>query len=162
MPSHRHPVFLLVLALLLIPAAARSQQMTLELEPGATTLGTCDTGHRLTTCDTFHIDAVSAASVGGTLQLNDQPYVIDWMGPGYHLDSGVILELLGETKANLQGQRWIEVYPHEGKVHTCKEWKDNDHSRGLSVSDALTLEDGRTLRIRDVRLHLRVTPAKPQ
>src|ERR1700709_1460922 len=118
MHSHRHPTLLLVLALLLSPAAARSQQMILELEPGAAGLGTCDTGARCATCDAFHGGVVSAASVGGTLQLNDQPYVIDWLGPGYHLNSGVILELLDETKASLKGQRWVEVYPHEGRVHT--------------------------------------------
>ncbi len=162
MHSHRHPAFLLILAFLLSPAAARCQQMILELEPGAAVLSTCDTGHRLSTCDMFHVTAVSSSSVGGTLKLNDQPYVIDWLGPGYHLDSGAILELLGETKANLEGQRWVEVYPHEGKVHTSREWKDNDDSRGLSVADTLKLEDGRTLQIRDVRLHVRVTPAKPK
>ncbi|HYX22744.1 MAG TPA: hypothetical protein VFC23_01220 [Thermoanaerobaculia bacterium] len=161
MLSHLHPACLLTLSLLLLPAAARAQQMTLELEPGATTLAACDTGHRLATCDFYHIETVSTASVGGALQLNGQPYVIDWMGPGYHLDSGVILELQGEAKPGLEGQRWIEVYPHESRVHTSRGWQDNDHSRGLSVSDTLTLEDGRSRQVREVRLHLRVTP-KPQ
>ncbi len=162
MHSHRHPPFLLgLLLLLLLPAASRSQQMILELEPGATTLAYCDTGHRVLTCDTYHIETESAPSVGGTLQLNDQPYVIDGIGLGYNMDSGVILELVGEMKANLEGQGWTEVYPHEGKVHVSTAWEDNDGSRTLSVFDSLTLEDGRTLRIVDVRLLLRVSPLKP-
>jgi hypothetical protein len=161
MRLRRLPALLAPFVLLLIPAAASSQPMILELESGATTLSACDTGHRLATCDLYHIETVSTSSVGGTLQLNGQPYIIDWMGPGYHLETGVILELQGETKPDLEGQSWVEVYPHEGRVHTSTKWQDNDHSRGLSVSDALTLEDGRTVKIRDVRLHLRVTP-KPQ
>jgi hypothetical protein len=136
--------------------------MILELEPGATALAYCDTGHRILTCDTFHIDSISAANAGGTLELNDQPYTIDGLGPGYYLDSGVILELLGDLKTDLVGQGWTEVYPHEGRVHTSTAWADNDNSGTLSVADSLTLEDGRTLRIVDVRLLLRVSPLKPE
>ncbi|MFY9821095.1 MAG: hypothetical protein WAM82_06920 [Thermoanaerobaculia bacterium] len=157
----RRPLFVLVLLLLLFPAVSRSQQMTLELEPGATSLGFCDTGHRILTCDTYHIETVSAATVGGTLELNDQPYTIDKLGPGYYLDSGVILELLGNLKPDLVGQGWTEVYPHEGNIHVSTAWTDSDHSGSLSVSDSLTLEDGRALRILDVRLLLRVSPLKP-
>jgi hypothetical protein len=166
MHSHRLPPllpapFFLVL-FLLFPAASRSQQMILELEPGATSLAACDTGHRILTCDTFHVNSVSAASAGGTLELNDQPYAIDGLAPGYYLDSGVILQLMGDLKANLVGQGWTEVYPHEGKVHASTAWADNDHSGTLSTFDSLTLEDGRTLRIVDVRLLLRVSPLAPQ
>lgn len=168
MPS-RHPAVLpavlpawagLLLALLL-PVSSRAQQITLELEPGDTTLSVCDMAHK-TNCDMVHITVVSVVEIGAIVELDNQPYVLDWLGPGYHLDSGVILEPVGETKANLAGQRWVETYPEEGRIHVSRRWKDNDASRRLSVSDTLTLEDGRAARILDVRLHARVTPAKPE
>jgi len=151
----------LLLLTLLLPASARAQQMTLEMEPGDTTLTYCDIGHK-TTCDLVHITAVTTTQVGAIVEIDYQPYVLDWLGPGYHLDSGVILEPVGETRANLEGQRWVETYPEEGRIHVSRKWKDTDGSRRLSVSDTLTLEDGRVARILDVRLHVRVTPVKPQ
>jgi len=161
MQSPRHLASLFLFALLLIPAAARPQQINLELEPGDTSLNVCDVLHK-TSCDLFHVTAVTSAEVGATVELDNQPYIFDWLGPGYHLDTGVILEPLGETKVDLVGQRWVETYPEEGRVHVSKKWKDSDASRRLSVSDTLTLEDGRAARILDVRLHVRVTPVKPQ
>jgi hypothetical protein len=155
------PVLALLLVALLLPAVSRAQQVTLELEPGDTTLSVCDMAHK-TSCDMVHITAVSAVEIGAIVELDNQPYVLDWLGPGYHLDSGVILEPVGETRASLAGQRWVEVYPEEGRIHVSKKWQDRDASRRLSVSDTLTLEDGRAVRILDVRLHVRVTPAKPE
>ena len=163
MPLYRPPMFPmpLLLAALLLPAASAAQQMTLELESGDTSLNVCDVAHK-TSCDFVHIDVAASVEVGATLEIDNEPYILDWLGPGYHLDSGVVLEPVGETKADLKGQRWVETYPEEGRIHVSKRWKDSDGSRRLSISDTLTLEDGRAARILDVRLHVRVTPVKPQ
>ena len=154
-------ILILLLVALLLPAPARAQQMTLELESGDTTPEVCDVV-RKPNGEFFHFTGVTSMKAGATLELDDQPYILDWAGPGYHLDSGVILEPVGKASADLAGQQWIEVYPEEGRVHVSRKWKDNDASRRLSVSDTLTLEDGRAVRITDVRLHLRVTPVTPR
>jgi hypothetical protein len=93
------------------------------------------------------------------LQLSGRSYVLEWMGPGYYLESGVILQALGPTRSGLGGQRWLEVYPHEGRVHTSRSWKDTDGNRALSASDKLELDADRAVTVKDVRLHLRVRPA---
>jgi len=136
-----------------------AQQMILEAEPGAESLAACSSLHNVKTCEMLHIDTDAAVSVGGSLQLSGQAFVVDWMGPGYYLESGVILEPLGETASGLSGQRWLEVYPHEGRVHTSRSWKDTDGNRALSASDKLELDADRALTVKDVRFHLRVTPA---
>jgi hypothetical protein len=69
---------------------------------------------------------------------------------------------MGATKRGLKGQLWLEVYPaDQTRVHTSRAWKDVDGNgnRALSASDALTLETGPALEIKDVRLQLRVRPA---
>jgi hypothetical protein len=152
---------LISLSLLLIPAALRCQQIIFEAPPGVTELSACDTLHNSLTCDSFHVDKPSVA-VGTRLSLGGTVYVVEWMGPGYYLESGLVVELLGETSAELKGQHWLEVYPKQGRIHTTSSWQDGDRNRRLSVADTLTLEDGRVLRIRDVRLHVRVSPAPPQ
>lgn len=158
-----HPLrtLVLVLALVLvfrIPAASPSQQLVLELPPGVTTLAYCDSAHIVNKCSYIHIETADAVTVGGTLQLDGKSYVLDWIGPGYYLDSGVILQAHGKSKARLAGQRWVEVYPERGRVHTSRSWKDVDGNLLLSIADKLTLEDGRVVRIKDVRLNLRVSP----
>jgi hypothetical protein len=149
--------FFVSLALLLIPVASRSQQLIFEAPPGVVELSACDTLHQVATSESFHLENISVA-VGTKLSLGGASYVVDWMGPGYYLESGLVLELLGGTSAGLKNQRWFEVYPKQGRIHTSSSWQDGDRNRRLSVADTLTLEDGRTLRIRDVRLHLRVSP----
>ncbi len=153
---------LVALSLLLIPAASRAQQTIFEAQPGITFLSACDTLHRTLTCESFHIDSAVAVAVGTTLKLGGTFYLVEWMGPGYYLDSGLVLELLGTSSAELQNQRWLEVYPKQGRIHISSSWQDGDRNRHLSVADTLTLEDGRPVRIRDVRLHLRASPVPPQ
>jgi hypothetical protein len=156
-----HPLRTLVLAFVLvflIPAASRSQQLVLELDPGVVTLAYCDSAHLVGNCTRVHVETPDAVTVGATLQLDGKPYILDWIGPGYYLDSGVILQAHGKAKSRLAGQSWVEVYPERGRVHTSRSWKDVDGNLLLSIADKLTLEDGRVVRIKDVRLNLRVSP----
>jgi hypothetical protein len=154
-------IVLLFLALLLISVASRSQQAIFEAPPGVDELSDCSYLHHTLTCDSFHIDSLSVA-VGTKLNLGGTVYVVEWMGPGYYLESGLVLELLGKASAGLKNQRWFEVYPKQGRIHTSSSWQDGDRNQRLSVADTLTLEDGRALRIRDVRLHVRASPAPRQ
>ncbi|HEV7507465.1 MAG TPA: hypothetical protein VGS07_21450 [Thermoanaerobaculia bacterium] len=149
------------LALLLIPVASRAQQATFEASPGVTELSACDMLHNVHTCDSFHIE-ISSVAVGTRLTLGGTAYVVEWMGPGYYLESGLVLELLGGTSAGFKNQRWFEVSPHPGRIHISSSWGDGDRNRRLSVADTLTLEDGRASRIRDVRLQVRASPAPPK
>ena len=159
MQSPRHLASLFLFALLLIPAAARPQQINLELDPGVDTLAVCDYVHATGVCDRFHFDSVESSLPGASLRLDGKPYVLDWIGPGYYLDSGVILQAQGKPRAKLAGQQWVEVYPQRGRIHTSRSWKDVDGNLLLSIADKLTMADGRTVRIKDVRLNLRVSPA---
>ncbi|HEV7784494.1 MAG TPA: hypothetical protein VGQ28_04100 [Thermoanaerobaculia bacterium] len=149
------------LVLLLIPAASRAQQTIFEAQPGVTELGACDMLHSIHTCDSFHIETSSVA-VGTKLKLGGTLYLVEWMGPGYYLENGLVLELLGGASAELKNQRWFEVYPKQGRIHISSSWQDGDRNQRLSIADTLTLEDGRSLRIREVRLHVRASPAPPQ
>src|SRR4051812_31641879 len=162
-----HPLPKLVFSLVLIlaflaPAASRSQQLVLELDPGVVTLALCDSAHVVGKCSFVHIDPPAVVGIGVVIRLDGQPYTMDWMGPGYYLDTGVILQAQGKTRSDLAGQSWIEVYPKPGRVHASRSWQDTDGDRRLSVRDTLTLEDGKAVQIKDVRLNLRVSPADPE
>ena len=146
------------LASCFLPGTLQAQSLVLEAEPGVDNLAVCDSAHRILTCDMYHIDKVTEA----LLQLNGEDYVIEWKGPGYYLENGLVVQPLGETKSALKGQRWLEVYPREGRVHTSQVWKDLDADRILDVADTLVLDSGRELRIKDIRLHVRVRPAAPE
>jgi hypothetical protein len=148
-----------VLGLALLPAAAKAQEMILEAEPGTESLAYCDSLHNTKTCGSVHIETQVALTVGSPVRLDGQDYVVTWMGPGYYLDSGLVVEPTGPLKADLKEQGWVEVKPREGRAHTSRGWKDADRNRALSTSDTLALDDGREVRIKDVRLHLRVKPA---
>jgi hypothetical protein len=155
----RTQVLILTLALAFLTSAAiRSQQLVLELPPGVSTLAYCDSAHVVGNCAQVHVETPDAVTTGETVQLNGKLYILDWIGPGYYLDSGVILQAHGKAKARLAGQSWVEVYPERGRVHTSRSWKDVDGNLLLSITDKLTLEDGRVVRIKDVRLNLRVSP----
>jgi hypothetical protein len=154
----RNPVLVLAVVLaFLAPAAVRSQQLVLELDPGVVTLAYCDSAHVINKCNFVHIDS-PAVAIGGIIKLDGQSYVLDWTGPGYHLDSGVILQAQGKTRSGLAGQPWVEVYPEPGRTHVSRAWRDTNGDRRLSVTDTLTLEDGLVVQIKDVRLNLRVSP----
>jgi hypothetical protein len=161
--SFRSALVPLALALPLLPLAARAQpekasQMILETEPGADALSYCDTAHNLKTCVSVHIETQLALGVGVVVRLDGADFVIDWMGPGYYLENGLVLEPTGQLFSDLKGQRWLEVYPDEGKVHTSRSWGDRDRNRALSAADTLALDAGPELKVKDVRLHLRVSP----
>lgn len=151
----------LVLAFFAPMAFAAEPEVFEVMDPGAKALGYCNTLHRTSDCSTFHVSGVTVSAEGTLLDLDGQAYHVEWTGPGYYLESGVVLQPLGEAKAGLGGQRWLEILPDLGKVHTSSSWKDQDGNRALSVSDTLTLVEGKalkTLKIKDVRLHVRATP----
>lgn len=145
-------------ALLAVPLSA--QEMILEPEDGTTdALKSCDSVHRMATCETFHYQMITYLGVGGLVKLDDKTYIVTWMGPGYYLDSGVVLQAVGDSVSNaLVGQQWLEVYPQEGRVHVSRSWNDLDRNGVLSFSDHLLLDSGRELKVQDIRLNLRVKP----
>ena len=162
MHPHRVPLILTLSLAILVPSAARAEQLYLEIEPGVTTLAYCDSAHLVGKCNMVHVETATGVTVGGSIRLDGKDYILDWMGPGYYLDSGVILQAEGGAAPRLAGQRWVEIYPERGKAHTSRAWRDADGDRLLSVADALTLEDGKVVQIKDVRLNLRVSPAPAQ
>lgn len=155
----RYAIRFAFLALTLVPVSLGAQQMVLEPLTDIDQAAYCDYLHSIRTCETFHIETSAALAEGSTLELNGSPYVIEWMGPGYYLESGVVLEAVGGAVPDLKGQRWVEVYPGDGKEHVSRGWRDRDGNRALSASDTLDLGSG-ALEVRDVRLHLRVRPVK--
>jgi hypothetical protein len=150
-----------VFALVLLSTPLAAQTIILEAEAGVEALVSCQWVHVPISCDQKHIDNVLPPTVGGILQLDGESYIVEWMGPGYHLESGLILQPTGATKRGLRGQRWLEVYPVQGRIHTSRAWKDVDGNRALSASDTLTLRTGPPLGVKDVRLQLRVRPVAP-
>jgi hypothetical protein len=150
--------------ILLLTSAGRAEELILEAEPGVSTLAYCDYMHNLKSCNTAHVETGLAVEVGSTLKLDGQSYVITWMGPGYYLENGDIVEPLGNPVAKLRGQRWTEVKPREGRIRVSHRWRDLDRNKVLSASDMLALDDGPAVKVKDVRLHVRVKslPAKTE
>lgn len=146
----------------LVVAPLASQTIVLEAEAGIEALLHCQWLQNQETGQWEHISNEVPPSVGGILQLDQKRYIVEWMGPGYHLESGVILQPTGAEKRGLKGQRWLEVYPDKGRIRTSRDWKDVDGNRALSASDTLALETGPALVVEDVRLQLRVRPAPPE
>jgi hypothetical protein len=161
MRQSRRFVSAAALALALLPPFAKAQQLILEADSGVTAVSNCDMVHSLLSCDLVHISSQASLTVGAFFEIDGRVYVVDWMGPGYYLETGVILEPTGPSVADLKGQTWTEVYPESGKPHSSVAWRDTDANRILSASDTLTLDDSdRELRVKDVRLHMRVTPVR--
>lgn len=159
----RSIIFVMVCTLVFFgPAAFAAEPEVFEvMDSKAEAIGNCQTLHRIADCSTYHVQNVTVTAVGTVLDLEGQPYLVEWTGPGYYLESGVVLEPLGEAEADLGGQRWLEVSPEPGKIHTSHVWKDEDGNRVLSASDTLTLGTGKalkTLKVKDVRLHVRASP----
>lgn len=152
----RYAILFASLALALVPVSLGAQQIILEPLTDLDGLAYCDYVHNIRTCESLHIESGMVAQ-GATLELSGSPYVVEWMGPGYYLDSGVVLEAVGGAAPDLKGQRWVEVYPGDGKEHVSRGWRDQDGNRALSASDTLDLDSG-SVEVRDVRLHLRVRP----
>lgn len=144
------------------PVVFAAQSEVFEImDPGAQALAYCQTAHKISNCERVHINEITLTSQGAVLSLDGLSYLVEWTGPGYYLESGVILQPLGETKAGLGGQRWLEVYPEPGKIHTSQAWQDQDGNRVLSVSDTLTLgtrKAARPFKIKDMRLQFRASP----
>lgn len=158
----RSTMFAMVCTLtLLSPAFASEPEVFEVMDPGARALGYCSTLHKTSDCSTYHVSGVTLTAEGTVLDLEGQAYLVEWTGPAYYLESGVVLQAMGETKAGLAGQRWLEILPERGRVYTSRSWKDEDGNRVLSVSDTLALGTGKalkTLKIKDVRLHVRASP----
>lgn len=151
----------LVLAVLAFPAhSLRAQEIVLEPEdPTNKNLKFCDTVHILSTCDSRHyVPPVGIVGIGSVIFLDDEPYVVLWIGPGYYLDSGVVVHALGTPASQLSGQQWVEAYPRLGRRHVSRSWADLNGDSLLSRADTLLFDGGRSARIRDVRLNLRVRP----
>jgi hypothetical protein len=159
MRHHCLSLLALACAAALLAGPLRAQEMILEPEDDIDALQSCDSLHRMATCETFHYQALTYLGVGGLIKLDDKSYVVTWMGPGYYLDSGVVLQAIGDpASAALAGQQWLEVYPQEGRIHVSQSWNDLDGNGVLSFSDHLLFESGRDFKVRDVRLNLRVEP----
>jgi len=151
-------VVVFALALPVAPPLS-AQVMVLESLDGDETAAECQMKHTIL-CDYVHVDAApTAAAIGGIVQLNGKDYVVEWSGPGYYLESGVVLEPLGPGTSDLKDQRWLEVYPNLGKVHISRSWSDVDGNRALSASDALELDEDAAVTVVDVRFQMRVSPA---
>lgn len=152
---------ILVLAVCLAATPLGAQELYLEPEDDVNSLQHCDTVHRIGVCETFHYTPATTTDPGSLVKLDDALYVITWVGPGYYLESGEVLQPLGGDSISglLAGQRWMEVYPVEGKIHVSRSWLDSNMDGALSRADVLELETGVKARVRDVRLNLRVRPA---
>lgn len=155
---HRFHFLSLPLALIfLLPAAASAQILILEARPGVELLENCEMVHITQNCGHKHVGVDGVAAVGSTVTLDGEPHTVDWLGRGYHLDSGTILEPMDEAGSDPGRRRWLEIYPNEGKVHVSRGWNDADGDQKLNALDTLLLESGPE-KVLDVRLHVWVRP----
>lgn len=150
----------LLLAFTLLETALGAQEISLESLSDGPILP-CGVYHKPNCVIVHEDDGPMDLRVGSFLRLDGRAYILQWIGPGYYLESGAILEPLGEALPGLRSQCWLEVYPNEGTIHTSLSWQDVDRNQALSASDTLALESGRVLKIKDVRLRFRVKPAEP-
>lgn len=152
----RFAIVLVALLAVCLPMAGHSEKiLTFEAD---TALAYCEYVHRLGACSVAHVDTVEPVALGTEIQLDGEDYLVVWMGPGYYLEDGTVVQPVESMAAGLRGRRWLEVYPKEGKIHRSRSWRDRDRNKALSPDDILIL-DGRAREIKDVRLHLRVKRA---
>jgi hypothetical protein len=139
------PLFLILLCL--PPGATRAQTLIVEAQPGVEALAPCQVVHTQT-CEYRHVSGVE----GDSLLLDGEPFIVDWTGWGYYLDSGVVLEPMDETVSASGRRRWLETYPQPGRVHVSLAWRDKDENGKLNALDELKLESG-VQTIQEMRLH---------
>ena len=160
-------LLLLSAGLLSTPILAADGAMVLERSSAYTeSLETCDNLHQIRTCAEFHFtkippmlrgqaqDTSTFGSVGSTVYLNDQPYRLEWVGPGYYLDNGAIVH----ARKGMAGSQWVEIYPENGRVYEGASLQDTNLDGIPGVADLLDLGFGGAARIVDVRLNVRVVP----
>jgi hypothetical protein len=155
----------LVLATALpLPALHSQEAKEMPLEMLLETVGDnildaqhCDMVHNLKTCSAFHfVPPAPVVSAGSVVRLDDTLYLVEWMGPGYYLESGIVLHAAGPALPGLLGQAWEEAYPAEGTIHVSRAWGDRNADGSLNRADTLLLDSGRELKVKDVRLNFRV------
>lgn len=147
------------IAVLLTPAAAFAEAVVIEAQAG---LKTCDHVHAVdgeSKCTRYHVtikaDDPAPVEPGATLQLNGEPYVIQWIGDGYYTASGKVLHLKGSSGAS--SLELIELRLGTDAQHQAG-WQDVNGDGELSVSDTVSI-NGISEIIVDKRLNLRIVPA---
>ena len=150
-----------VVSVLTASLLAEQPPLILEAMAGDETLQGCDLSHVVATCADKHVGSELPATAGSTIVLDGEKYFVEWMGPGYYLSTGVVVQPLGETASELKGQLWLEVYPDQGKTHTSRAWIDGDGNQALSTYDTLALDSDPPVMVKDVRLQLRVRLPDP-
>jgi len=156
----RSILLVFAVGLLVLANAGFAQELNLEKADGRIwVLKSCDHVHAIdgeSKCTNYHVIIAKSAEPGAEITLNGQPYVIQWMGSGYYTASGRVIQKV--DGAGLGDLRVLEVRPNSGLTHQAS-WQDLDGDGELSVSDAVTI-DGRQEPIVDVRLNVRVVPAR--
>jgi hypothetical protein len=147
-----------IVLMLALVAPLMAEEMILEAQSkvAASGLQTCDNLHHIGDCTVYHVTKPPKIDDLPIAELNDQKYVINWMGPGYYLEGGLVIQAAGDAES-INGQQWLQVSPQLGQIHTSASWNDADGNGALSISDSIVI-DGKELRIKDVRLQLRVSP----
>lgn len=162
--------FALALALLALPALGQSQKIYLDLGTDATrgvdAGWECTEWHELHPefCRVRHLDRIEG---DGTLKecnyawFDRERFHIDWVGPTYFLDCGVIAEPRGDV--NPDGgdptcQIWEEIWPNFGKQYHVDGWEDNGNGI-VDACDIVFLSDGRACHIQRVGLNIVISPA---
>jgi len=153
----------LVLCIVLIAATTApmlAQEMTIEAPSGAQALGVCDHVHVIdgsSACAIGHIERkLQIGEATQVVQLDGRDYAVNWTGPGFYLEGGLVIQASGDVES-INGQQWLEVAPQSGRTHSSSHWNDVDGNGALSLADSIVI-DGQTLRVKDVRLQARVSP----
>lgn len=161
---HLRRIAFAILVLRLVPGVLGAQEMTLEAgSVDSAILAPCDMRHITQTCEYRHVDFVTTLSAGSLIGLDGRRYLIERTGPGYYLESGIVLEAVGDGLPGLAGQHWREIHPNADRIHISSAWRDLDGNAALSPFDTLELGSGRAVQVKDVRLllWLKELPVEP-
>jgi type I restriction enzyme, S subunit len=160
-PMRKSSLLILAVGLVLATSTSLAQELNLEVTDPIWLLKSCDRVHAISgesKCTTYHvtIGQVQPPQVSTQIYLDGKPYVIQWMGTGYYLASGRILQ--EASGSEFGGLQMLEIRPSSGLVHKTS-WQDRDQDGQISVSDTFTV-DGRAEPIVDLRLNIRVVPSR--